>query len=566
MPKHTDRVRIEEVDWQAVLPWTRLFGSFRMAMHPNKLVTAVMLVVLLYLAGCLLDGLMGRPVHRGELDQYRQLHFGLQSEASFDAWLRSRDDLGKQSLLALLGATPGFKEDIDAIVAGEDRLDKARAALHAHHVKEMEDIKTERDETGYEKDWEADLSVIRQARKRQLAAIESLRPIGPFSLAARQATGAADRLARAVITLNIGWAQLGSPVTSGEGSGDFEPMVGEGGSDRMPSSAGAALAYYDQTTAVAALRDLFVILPGWLWHQHRSLLIVFLCIALLLMATLGGAIARMAALHATRDDRVWPGEALRFVWPRWWSFLLAPLVPVALIAVIAVVMGLGGLIFNIEEWGIDIIAALFFVVAILCGVIIMAAIVLTAAGIHMAYPATAINGSDVFDAIARAFNYALNRPWRWLFYNLVVIVHGSVMYLLLAAMLAIAMAAVCHFTGMWVFAPSVLGENRFDTILPLGEAGSYLYSVDMASLDWSGRVAAGIIRCWVFMTAAILAGFAVSYYFCANTWVYMLLRRDADGIELEDVMIDPPFDPSAKPVVQETAEESAVVDADDEEE
>ena len=542
MPKHTDRVRIEEVDWQAVFPWLRLLGSFKMAIHPGKLLTSLLLIVLLFVAGSALDLALGGAVHPGEFDQYRQVYFGMQSSEQFSAWQKSRDEASRAQMAALLAEIKGFKGDSDAILKSANPHRQAHATLHEHYVKAYAERELDREQTKFDKDWNSELAAIRAERRQTLARIESLRPRGAFDVSLNHTIDSANRLIRAVVTFNFGFSQAAAAGPMAEAS---EPPPHESPSV-APLSPNAALYYQDQTTAIAALRDLLVILPCWLWHHHTPLLLSFLLIALILTAIFGAVVARMAALHATRDDRASLAESLRFVLPRWWSFLLTPLVPLLLIGGVALLMGAGGLVlFNPPAWGIDIAGGLLFIVAILCGIIVMGTILLSAAGIHLVYPATAVNGSDLFDAIARAFNYVLNRPWRWLFYNAIVLLQGCIMYLLLALALGIVIWAVQHFTGMWVFTATDLGGNRFETILPASQSAGLSYEVDYAALDWSGKAAAFLVRCWMFLTIALLPAFLVSYYFSANTWIYILLRRDADGIEFEDVMIDPPIDPDA---------------------
>lgn len=515
MAKHTERVRIEEVDWPAVFPWLSLTGALRAALHPGKLFTALLLVVLLMLAGNALDLILGPRVHRGEIAQYRQVYFGRQTPEQFDEWKASRLPAERAALKALLRETPRFKGGLPVINAidEDDRPhQRARQALVEHYAQAFADNELDRKQIPIEGEWERVQAELRIQRRLRLARVDALTPRGAFEAGADAAGEACDRLLRAAATFNVGWSDLvsGEPRDAG---------------DNPPSN-----------TVVAALRDLVIILPAWLWDQHRTFLILFLLIALIVTSLLGGAITRMAALHATRDERIGLRPAVRFVVARWWSFLLVPVAPLAVIAIVAALMGAGGFIlFSLEAWGIDIIAAILFIAAILCGFIIAAAILLTAAGVHLAYPAIAVDGADVFDALARAFNYVLNRPWRWLFYSALSLLIGALGYLLLLLLLLLTFWAVRQFVGMWVFSETALGDNRFDTMLPAPSPDGMSYDVDSAALDWSGRIAAWIMRAWMCLTASVLAAFAISYYFAANTWIYLLLRRSADGVEVEDV-------------------------------
>jgi hypothetical protein len=64
-------------------------------------------------------------------------------------------------------------------------------------------------------------------------------------------------------------------------------------------------------------------------------------------------------------------------------------------------------------------------------------------------------------------------------------------------------------------------------------------------------VAAWIGGVWLKLLIALLPAFTVSYYFCAYTWMYLLLRRAADGTEFDDLYLDEPIpDPDAAPPVE----------------
>jgi len=85
MSKQVDRVRLNEIEWQSVLPWLRLFRCFRCAIHPSKLFTAWLLIVLISAVASLLSS-FDSNVQRGEIEQYRQLHHGFISNADYDQW------------------------------------------------------------------------------------------------------------------------------------------------------------------------------------------------------------------------------------------------------------------------------------------------------------------------------------------------------------------------------------------------------------------------------------------------------------------------------------------------
>ena len=74
--------------------------------------------------------------------------------------------------------------------------------------------------------------------------------------------------------------------------------------------------------------------------------LIFGVYVLSLWALLGGAIYRIAALHAAREEKTSIGQALRFSAGKFLSFLMAPVIPLGVILLIGAVMALGGRIAN----------------------------------------------------------------------------------------------------------------------------------------------------------------------------------------------------------------------------
>ena len=540
MVKHTDRVRIEEVDWLAVLPWLRLFKSFRMAMHPFKLLTALLLVTLIFVGGKVMDAVAGTPVTPGELNQYREHYYRLITREQYDAWRQQQGDVSKKALTKVLGSVRGLKVDVKLVVDSNKPFDQAVTEVNNHYLDAFSAKAAFRQEVSGTIELEKEFEELRLQRLRVLSAIDRLRPRGVFASALDHALDSFNRLMRAGASLRFGWGQVTGPRSARTQGPPIDGEVGAADNPLLePISDEAMLAYDDQLTLVASLRDLFVVLPGWLIQTYPAFFGIFLFFALMVFSVLGGAVARMAALDATHAEHVGPRVALRYSMARWWSFLATPLAPLGIVLGTSLLLMAGGFVlFNPPEWGIDILGGVVFIAAILCGLIIALTIVLTAGGAHLFYPAVAVDGADPFDALARSFNYVLNRPWRWLFYTTAAMVHGAITYLFVSFVVFALLWVVQAAAGFLVFTGTTLETNRFDAIFPPPRFGQLSYVVDYTALDWSGRIAAWVIRCWNFFVIGLLPAFVFSYYLCASTWIYLLLRRTADGVELEDVAPD----------------------------
>jgi hypothetical protein len=288
-------------------------------------------------------------------------------------------------------------------------------------------------------------------------------------------------------------------------------------------------------SVVGAMNDMFVEVPRWLGGNHARFSIIYSIYGTLLWALLAGAISRMAALHATRNIRVPTGQALAYAAKRYFWYLLTPAIPLLLCAIVAGLMYAGG--WMLIRAKLEIVGGALFGLALFGGVLITVVLALLMASAHMIFPALSIEGTDGMDALSRLFYYAGGRPIRWLFYNLVALVYGAITYLLLGMVIFMALLITHGCVGGGVTSTTSWGVNRFEAIWPEPQFASLPYQLDWDQLGTGGKLAAAAVWVWIFLLAGLLAAYAVNYYICANTWVYLLLRRAADGTDFDEVYL-----------------------------
>ena len=434
MAESPQPVRVDEIDWHSLLPVTRLFGTFWMAMHPPKLLLALAYVMFLCVGGYGMDVMWGPRVYPSEITVYDGM-----TGAQFDAWRAYQLEAG----------------DIE------------RTGIFAQLMSETRD--------------------------------------------------SFEKLVSSAMDLRFGVGQL----------------IG-----RRPGHS---------DTVVGALRHMIITVPGWLLKTHPCYLALFGLMKLALWAVFGGAIARIAALGATRDHAIGIAAALRFLkWRRGFSCLIAPLIPLVLVALVGLLIAvMGWVFFNFIV--LDVIGAILFVLALLGGVIIAVILIGLTGGVHLLQPAIAVEGTDAFDAISRAYNYVMGRPWRWLFYTVVSLLYGAVTYSFLFVVIFITLVVTHWFAGAW--------SDRLDPVFPSPQLATLFEPLgDPESLDGWGKTVHGFLSLWLYLIVGLLPAYAVSYYQCAQTWIYLLLRRAADGIPYEDVDLDAPDDTLTAAAVPDKAE------------
>ncbi len=292
---------------------------------------------------------------------------------------------------------------------------------------------------------------------------------------------------------------------------------------------------------LGALRTMVISIPSWLYCCHPGFLAVYLTYTFFWTALIGGAISRQAALQAGRSERISAFESIRFTAGRYLWYVLAPVIPAVIALVIGLLLALSGLVlFNLPVT--DIAGGALFGLMLFGGFLIALLLIGLAAGGNLLYPSLAVEGTDAFDAISRCYNYVLGRPWRFLFYTAVMIVYGAIGYVFVGLVVFLTLWVTKAFVGLWAFT-DLSGEAvtmpRFDAILPDPQLGlqALFRNSNSPILQTSGfaMVSAWLVMVWVKLLIALMPAFAVSYYFSAQTWIYLLLRQASDGSGLDDI-------------------------------
>lgn len=300
----------------------------------------------------------------------------------------------------------------------------------------------------------------------------------------------------------------------------------------LPTAVPADTPIMDRLTMVIdSLRVFLVTGPQWMLRAHPVYTVIFLPILLAIIAFLGGALARMMALHATRGQRVAAMDAVLFSQKRFLSFLLAPAIPILLVLGMGLLLMALGLLANLPV--LEILVGIGFVVALLVAFVMALMLIGLAGGGPMLYPAIATEGTDAFDAIARAFNYLFSRPWRWLGLVLVSLVYAGITIIFVSWLLQMTRDMAIYFVASGVVAGlTVDGQsiNRFEA----------LATDDWTRLPTSAMIASAALGVWLFVIKALIAAFVINILLATQTWVYLILRAGADGTELDEVYLEEP--------------------------
>lgn len=292
---------------------------------------------------------------------------------------------------------------------------------------------------------------------------------------------------------------------------------------------------------ISSVVNFFTVGPLWLFKFHPLYAVLFTLWFLIVWALFGGAIARIAAIHVARDEKISVRQALRFSMGKFLSFISAPLIPLLIILGMGVLVAAVGAIFLYIPYVGPILLGLLFFLALLAGFVMTLVLVGTIGGFNLMYPTIAVEGSDSFDAISRSFSYVFARPWRMIFYTAVAVAYGALCYLFVRFFIFILLALTHFFVGWFLGGQPATYWNGLGTaaaIWPAPDPVSLPYNVDYGGLKWSEDAAAGLISFWVYLVIGMLGAFAISFYFSVNTIIYYLMRSEVDATEMDDVYVE----------------------------
>lgn len=301
----------------------------------------------------------------------------------------------------------------------------------------------------------------------------------------------------------------------------------------------------------------------------RLYLLLALVWSIATWAFFGGIISRIAAVQFSGKERVTLRQAAEFVAKRYVSYLLSPLVPLGVIAVIVVCMAIYGLVAMIPGLG-DIVLYGLGMPLVLIGGVAIAVLLVGLIGYPLMFTTISTEGTDTFDAVSRAYNYVFQAPWSFLWYSLVAVLYGA-----LVTLFVVFMGSLAVYMGKWavsqapfserlgrepdflfIYSPESFGWRQLllegspieqrEAVVP-SETGRPIVSYTDADPEaakayregiWGvEKAAAAMVSFWMVLVFLLVIGFSYSYFWSASTMIYLLMRKKVDETELDEVYL-----------------------------
>jgi hypothetical protein len=175
-------------------------------------------------------------------------------------------------------------------------------------------------------------------------------------------------------------------------------------------------------------------------------------------------------------------------------------------------------------------------------------------GWPLMWATVAVEGTDAFDALSRSYAYTYQRPLRLLWYVVLAAILAAVS-MFIVKLFATSAISLGNWSVSWglddvtyrqVVAPHP-GMMPVESdvappieVPPLGGEAPVLAAPAPSPppLEGSRWVAAKAIAFWKSILGALAAGYQAGFLFVAAVGVYLLLRKDIDGAEMDEVYVE----------------------------
>lgn len=578
---------LRRINWTEVFSFTHIFKSFKMAIHPSKLALSLVVVVLIFCTGTVLDWIWdaaGQHVYPNEIHN----HFAKASwqfENDKELYQDQRIDRAVRIVANAESQKYHLDEYISMLNRGhlKDAFEKVLAKRNEglpfrdRSAAVIKKDKSYSELLGKAESLFADeikrirkyLPKAKKQAKKNIAAIADKQQrqtdkdklAEDFESATRSITLRKVRAAGEVrkvrggsifvSLMNYELQCLSNALTAVRYGNIFGGLQGYRSILRQKTIPALSVQFVQGPTIPSAIpandRAGFIYLGllgvhavFWLICEHWVYALIFLVISLAVVAIFGGAVHRIAALHFAKEEKISIVQALKFSFSKFFSFFTAPLIPVAIIVILGLFLTLAGLFGSIPLIGNIVMGVLFFL-TILIGLAIAFLLVGLLGGFPLMYPTIAVEGSDSFDAISRSFSYVFARPWRAAMYGLVAMIYGTVTYLFVRFFAFLALASTHYFVKWGVIGggsrlhPSA---DKLDVMWNTPTFESLFGPFNWEAMTGAMPVGAWLIGMWVFLVAAGVLAFLLSYVGSSTTIIYYLLRQQVDATDLDDVYVE----------------------------
>ncbi len=262
-------------------------------------------------------------------------------------------------------------------------------------------------------------------------------------------------------------------------------------------------------------------------------------------------------------------EAVRFTMKRLMYYVTAPLFPLVFVVGLLIIMIIFGYFSMIPILGDIVVSGLFWWVMIGFG-LLMAVALVGLIGWPLMSATISTEGTDSWEAVSRSYTYVFQRPWQYIWYGLVAVCYGAVVVFFVgfmgSFMVYLSKWGVAQTFGikkvdrepsfLFAYAPTSFGwrtllldgvEVNNEKIVQNGVINEAVYNKYVGrdpnykktdQLTWWNKVGAGLVAIWVGLLFLLVLGFGYSFFWSSATIIYLLMRKNVDTAELDEVYLE----------------------------
>ena len=245
---------------------------------------------------------------------------------------------------------------------------------------------------------------------------------------------------------------------------------------------------------------------------------------LLVYAFFGGAISRIAVVQLGRGERVSLTDAVRYSFGKLQSYFMAPLFVIVAVVLMGLLIAVPSLLLNLGGIGTAVVAIFWFIAIILATAMAVMLVVLAFGWPLMWGVISAEETGDVFEATSRSFSYTIQRPLKYACYVVVALVIGGLGWWLVQLVTSLVVQ-LAIWSASWFWTA--------DNIKQIQDLTGNVATTDSILLTFSASVIGFLNGLVLFL----LAAYTFSYFWVGYAGIYLLLRKDADQTELDEVFM-----------------------------
>ena len=272
------------------------------------------------------------------------------------------------------------------------------------------------------------------------------------------------------------------------------------------------------------------------WSARAFLYLLGGCTwTLFLWSFVGLGICRVCLLKLTRNEPVGLDDAVEFSLDKTMSAVGAVGTPLLTIAVLCIPGFFLGMVMGLDL-GVLLVGLLWFAVLAL-GLAMAFLLVGLMFGWPLMVASVACEGQNSFDAMTRSYAYVTQRPVNYVMYLLIAMVFGGSCWFVVANVVDGAVNLSFWSTS---FGTALVGgdTDRMDVIRSVSPPTAVIEGktevVEPTSMLTGGRT---MIRIWTWFARNAAAAFIYGLFWCMLSAIYLLLRKDVDDTEMDEIFI-----------------------------